>query len=329
MIKLKKYLKQKTFNKRLLMVRYNAKKISFLRSFLFLYPIMKIINLFERQKRTFSFEFFPPKDYLTAVKFGINAGQLMSLKPSFVSITYGAGGSSHDHTFELVKFFQNELKFTCMAHYTVIGASREKIRRDMQALQEMGVENVMLLRGDPPKGSETFPENPEGFNHASDLIQFVKDNFDFCVGGAAYPEKHIEAPSMEVDLENLHKKVDAGADFLITQMFFENNYYWEFMDKVIKRGIKTRVIPGIIPITSFTQIKRFAEISGARIPAQIEETMSRIKDNREAVYREGLNIAKQQSVELLQKGAPGIHVFTLNKSRAAIDLYNHIPKNYR
>ena len=290
---------------------------------------MKIINLFEKQKRLFSFEFFPPKDYLTAVKFGINAGQLMNLNPSFVSVTYGAGGSSHNHTFDLVNFFQNELDFTCMAHYTVIGATKEKIEADMQALQDMGVENVMLLRGDPPKGSKTFPENPHGFNHASELISFVKQNFDFCIGAAAYPEKHIEAASMDEDLDNLQKKVDAGADFLITQMFFDNLFYWEFMDKVLKRGLQTSVIPGIIPITSFTQIKRFAEISGAKIPDRIANVMEEIKAQPEKVYKEGLNIAKQQSVLLLEKGAPGIHVFTLNKSRAAIDLYNHIPEIYK
>ncbi len=290
---------------------------------------MKIINLFEKPKRIFSFEFFPPKDYLTAVKFGINAGQLMSLNPSFVSITYGAGGSSHDHTFDLVNFFQNELGFTCMAHYTVIGANKEKIANDMRALQDMGVENVMLLRGDPPKGSKSFPENPDGFNHASDLIRFVKQNFDFCIGAAAYPEKHIEAPSMDADLENLQKKIDAGADFLITQMFFDNLYYWNFMDRILKKGISTQIIPGIIPITSYTQIKRFAEISGAKIPSHIEDVMQLIKDKPEKVYKEGLNIAKEQSVLLLEKGAPGVHVFTLNKSRAAIDLYNHIPEIYK
>ncbi|MFO7864828.1 MAG: methylenetetrahydrofolate reductase, partial [Salinivirgaceae bacterium] len=126
---------------------------------------MKINELFTQQKRTFSFEFFPPKDYLTAVKFGINAGQLMKLNPSFVSITYGAGGSSHNHTFDLVNFFQNDLGFNCMAHYTVLGATREKIAYDMRTLQDMGIENVMLLRGDPPKGSDTFPPNADGFNH--------------------------------------------------------------------------------------------------------------------------------------------------------------------
>lgn len=290
---------------------------------------MKIKELFLPDKRTFSFEFFPPKDYLTAVKFGINAGQLMSLNPSFVSITYGAGGSSRNNTFDLVDFFQNELGFTCMAHYTVVGATREKIAYDMRTLQDMGIENVMLLRGDPPKGSKVFPKNDDGFNYASDLISFVKKNFDFCIGAAAYPEKHIEASSMEKDLDNLKRKIDAGADFLVTQMFFENKYYWNFIEKAIQKGINSRIIPGIIPITSYTQIKRFAEISGAVIPSEVESRIEQIQHDKEQVYKIGLEIAKEQSLSLLENGAPGIHVFTLNKSRAAIDLYNYIAENYK
>lgn len=290
---------------------------------------MKINELFLPDKRTFSFEFFPPKDYLTAVKFGINTGQLMTLNPSFVSITYGAGGSSRDNTFDLVDFFQNELGFTCMAHYTVVGATREKIAYDMRTLQDMGVENVMLLRGDPPKGSKIFPKNADGFNYASDLISFVKKNFDFCIGAAAYPEKHIEATSMDEDLDNLKRKIDAGADFLVTQMFFDNDYYWDFLDNAVQKGIGTRIIPGIIPITSYNQVKRFAEISGAKIPVEIEKKLAEFQDNKQKVYELGLEIAKQQSLELLKNGAPGIHVFTLNKSRAAIELYHHIPKIYK
>ncbi len=290
---------------------------------------MKIKQLFEKQKKTFSFEFFPPKDYLTAVKFGINAGQLMNLNPSFVSITYGAGGSSRDHTFDLVNFFHNELNFTCMAHYTVLNATKEKIAYDMRTLQDMGVENVMLLRGDPPKGSTSFPKNADGFDHATDLIAFVKQNFDFCIGAAAYPEKHIEAASMDEDLINLKKKVDAGADFFVTQMFFDNRFYWEFMDKALQKGISKRIIPGIIPITSYTQVKRFAEISGASIPRHIIQTLEDANGDKKMIYKTGLEIAQKQSIELLEHDAPGIHVFTLNKSRAAIELYNYIPNFYK
>lgn len=290
---------------------------------------MHIKELFNTGKRIFSFEFYPPKNYRTAVKFGINAGQLMRLSPSFVSITYGAGGSSHDHTFELVDFFQNDLKFSCMAHYTVVGATREKIAYDMRTLQDMGIQNVMLLRGDPPKGATVFEKNADGFNHASDLISYVRKNFDFCIGAGAYPEKHVEASSMEVDIDNLWKKVDAGADFFITQMFFDNQYYWDFLDKVEKKGISCKVIPGIIPITSYGQIKRLAEISNANIPLRVKNILESVQSDPVKVYQSGIEIAKKQSVELLEKGAPGIHVFTLNKSRAAIELYEHLPDEFK
>lgn len=290
---------------------------------------MLIKELLNQKKRLFSFEFYPPKDYLTAVKFGINAGQLMRLNPSFVSITYGAGGSSRDHTFELVDFFQNELKFTCMAHYTVVGATREKIAYDMRTLQDMGIENVMLLRGDVPKDSKTIEKNSDGFNHASDLISYVRKNFDFCIGAAAYPEKHTEASSMEADIEALKRKIDAGADFFVTQMFFDNRYYWDFMNLARKKGISHQILPGIIPITSYGQIKRLADISAAHIPDHIKNIMEPIQNNSKAVYAAGIEIAKQQCVELLDNGAPGIHVFTLNKSRAAIELYEHIPDVYK
>lgn len=290
---------------------------------------MHIKNLFNTGKRIFSFEFYPPKNYLTAVKFGINAGQLMRLNPSFVSITYGAGGSSRDHTFELVDFFQNELKFTCMAHYTVVGATREKIAYDMRTLKDMGIKNVMLLRGDPPKGTMVFEKNADGFDHASDLISYVRKNFNFCIGAGAYPEKHVEASSMEEDINNLWKKVDAGADFFITQMFFDNQYYWSFLNQIEKKGITCKVIPGIIPITSYEQIKRLAEISNANIPSEIKNILETVHNDPVKVYQSGLEIAKKQSVALLDKGAPGIHVFTLNKSRAAIELYEHLPDEFK
>jgi len=154
---------------------------------------MRITEIFEQQQRTFSFEFFPPKDYQTAIKFGINAGQLMKLSPSFVSVTYGAGGCTQDNTFDIVNLFHNDLGFTCMAHYTCVNATWEKIAYDMRTLQDMGIENVMLLRGDKPKDEQLKDPNPDGFNYGSDLIRFVKDQYDFCVGAGAYPEKHQEA----------------------------------------------------------------------------------------------------------------------------------------
>lgn len=290
---------------------------------------MKITEIFEKHKRTYSFEFFPPKDYTTAVKFGINAGQLMKLDPSFVTVTYGAGGSTQENTFNLVDLFHNDLGFVSMAHYTCVNATKEKIAYDMRVLQDMGIQNVMLLRGDPPKGHDEFPENPDGFNYGSDLIRFVNDNYDFCIGAGAYPEKHVEASTMEEDLINLRLKVDAGADFLTTQMFFDNKYYWDFINKAEQKGIKCRIIPGIIPITNYKNIKKFAKITGATIPETISKKIEPYQNNPKEVYKIGLDLAIEQATDLLENGAPGLHFYTLNKSRAAIDLYESLSEDFK
>ncbi|HKL38809.1 MAG TPA: methylenetetrahydrofolate reductase [NAD(P)H] [Bacteroidales bacterium] len=290
---------------------------------------MRITDIFRKQRRTFSFEFFPPKKYLTAVKFGINVGQLMKLQPSYVTVTYGAGGGTQGNTFDLVDLFQNKLDLTCMAHYTCVNATREKIAYDMRVLQDMGVENVMLIRGDQPKDQPNAFPNSDGFNYGSDLIKFVAGNYDFCIGAGAYPEKHKEAPSFEKDLDNLKRKVDSGADFLVTQMFFDNRYYWDFMNRVRKKGINLRVIPGVIPITNYRQIKKFAELSGAHIPEELQKRMEAHQDHPDAVYRIGLEYAVEQSQDLLSNDAPGLHIYTLNKSRAAIDLYESLAEEFK
>lgn len=290
---------------------------------------MKITEIFEKQKRTFSFEFFPPKDYQTAIKFGINAGQLMKLYPSFVSVTYGASGSTQTNTFELVDLFHNELGFTCMAHYTCVNATKEKIAYDMRVLQDMGIENVMLIRGDSPKGEPLLKPNPCGFDYGSDLVKFVRERYDFCIGAGAYPEKHTEADSLDKDIENLKIKVDAGADFLITQMFFDNNYYWNFLNKVEQKGIKCRIIPGIIPITNFKQIKKFSELTGTHIPEKLMKILEPYQDNPKEASKIGIDHALVQVTDLLNNGARGIHFYTLNKSTAAIKIYESLSQDFK
>jgi methylenetetrahydrofolate reductase (NADPH) len=290
---------------------------------------MKITDIFKKQERTFSFEFFPPKKYLSAVKFGINVGQLMKLSPSYVTVTYGAGGGTQSRTFDLVDLFHNQLGFSCMAHYTCVNATKEKIAFDMRTLQDMGIENLMLLRGDQPKDQPNAFPNKDGFNYASDLIKFVNENYDFCIGAGAYPEKHQEAPTMAKDIENLKRKVDYGADFLVTQMFFHNRYYWEFMNEVEKANITCRIIPGIIPITNYKQIKKFADLSGAKIPEGLRKSMEPRQDDPKEVYKIGLDYAVEQAQDLLKNGAPGLHIYTLNKSAAAIDLYESLSDEFK
>jgi len=193
----------------------------------------------------------------------------------------------------------------------------------------MGVENVMLLRGDKPKNEPLKFPNPDGFNYASDLVKFVNENYNFCIGGGAYPEKHTEAPSYEKDIENLKVKVDAGVEFLITQMFFCNNYYWNFVNKVEQKGIKCRIIPGIIPITNFKQIKKFADLTGAQFPEKLLKKIEPYQDRPKEVYKIGLDWAVKQVSDLLENDAPGIHFYTLNKSMAAIKLYESLSEDFK
>ncbi|MDR3132657.1 MAG: methylenetetrahydrofolate reductase [NAD(P)H] [Prevotellaceae bacterium] len=281
---------------------------------------MKITDIFKQQLRTFSFEFFPPKDEISAVDFGINVGQLMKLNPSFVSVTYGAGGSSQERTLALVGYLQQKIGLQTMAHYTCVGASKEKIIADMQLIRTMGIENLMLLRGDPPQGAVAFEPHPGGFAYASELTAFIRAaGFDFCIGGGAYPEKHPEAASRAQDIAHLKKKTDAGASFLLTQLFFDNAGYFRFVAQCRAAGIDCRIIPGILPITSFSQWTRFAAMGNA--PAALNEKIKSCEGQPKKIYQTGMDFAIEQCRELLSKGAPGLHFFTLNKSRATVEIF--------
>jgi methylenetetrahydrofolate reductase (NADPH) len=286
---------------------------------------MKITDLFDSVEHTFSFEFFPPRDEISAVDFGINVGQLLKLNPSFVSVTYGAGGSTQERTFKLVDYLQNKIGLNTMAHYTCVGSGKDKIIRDMEYLQQIGIYNLMLLRGDPPSGSEHFTAPENGFGHASELISFVRSRYSFSIGAAAYPEKHPESVSLEDDLEKLITKLNAGANFLITQLFFKNEVYFRFVENVRKAGINCRIIPGIIPITNFRQIKRFVDMTNATLPDDLLDKIQTHQDNTEKLYRTGVDHAIKQCIDLLERGAPGLHFYTLNKSRAAVEVFESLP----
>jgi methylenetetrahydrofolate reductase (NADPH) len=216
---------------------------------------------------------------------------------------------------------QNKVGLTTMAHYTSVNASREKVESDLTYLKSIGIENMMLLRGDPPKGEGPFVPHPKGFAYASELISFAISKFDICAGGAAYVEKHPEAKSLVNDLLNLKHKVDAGADFLITQLFFNNDQYVSFVDQARKIGINCRIIPGIIPITAYSQIERFTKMSGASIPQALLDQIKTYKDKKEKIHQIGMDFAIQQCRDLLVMGAPGLHFYTLNKSRATIEIF--------
>lgn len=282
---------------------------------------MKISDIFKIKSRTYSFEFFPPKDEISAVDFGMNVSQLARLNPSFVTVTYGAGGSTRERTFALVEYLQHKIGLTTMAHYTCVDASRDKVAGDLDYLHQIGIDNLMLLRGDPPKGQGSFVPHPDGFAFSSELIEFAKQRHDICAGGGAYPERHPEASNFDKDLIHLKLKVDAGVDFLITQLFFINDHYFEFVKRARETGIHCRIIPGIIPITSFGQIKRFGQMSGAIVPVELIRQMEPYQNNPEKIYQIGMDFAISQCRDLLVLGAPGLHFYTLNKSRATVEIF--------
>jgi methylenetetrahydrofolate reductase (NADPH) len=285
---------------------------------------VKISDILNKGEQTFSFEFFPPKNYSSILELGINVGQLMKLSPSFISVTYGAGGSNQDASFNLIDYLNNKIGLVTMAHYTCVNATKEKVASDMEFFKEINIENLILLRGDHPK--EEIQENkvPGDFKFASDLIDFVGSNHQFCIAAAGYPEAHPESESLESDISFLKHKVEKGVDFIVTQLFFDNQYYFDYVERARKAGITIPIVPGIMPITNFKQIKKFTQMCGAKIPEHLVEKLEPYQDDLGKTYEIGVEFSINQCRELLSKGAPGLHFYTLNKSRATVDIYSSI-----
>lgn len=284
---------------------------------------MRISEIFEYHNKTFSFEFFPPRNYQSILELGINVGQLLKLSPSFVSVTYGAGGSTQELSFDLVDYIQNKIGLTTMAHYTCINANKGKVEQDLQHLIDRKIENLMLLRGDlPAQGSRGLDND---FLHASDLIPIARSLDAFSIGAAGYPEGHQESRNIDEDVKWMKHKIDQGADFIITQMFFDNDLYFDFVDRARRANITKRIIPGIMPITNYKQINKFSKMSGATIPDATVKKFEPVQDDPKTMYRIGVELAIEQCIDLLKRGAPGLHFYTLNKSRATVDIYSSIP----
>ena len=270
-----------------------------------------------RGKPVFSFEFFPPKTDKGAENLMRTVADLKgALAPDFVSVTYGAGGSTRERTIELVTRIQNELDITSMAHMTCVGSTREEIGSCVDRLVSSGIENLLALRGDPPKGESAFVPVEGGFQHATELIDLLRAEYDVDVGAACYPEAHPESANLAECLRWIKVKEDKGAAFLITQLFFDNADYWEFVNQARDAGIRIPIVPGIMPITNVAQIQRFTKMCGAKIPAQLAERLRRVEDDPAAVMATGLEHAIVQCRSLLDHGARGLHFYTLNKSFA-------------
>jgi methylenetetrahydrofolate reductase (NADPH) len=277
---------------------------------------VRIRELLSCGRPSISFEFFPPKNETGFEQLRESLALLRDLRPTYVSVTYGTGGSTRRQTIELVTHLREQYGLEAMAHLTCVGASRDDLRGILQRLADGGVENLLALRGDPPPGEAAFTPHPEGLSYASDLAALARQHFRFCIGGACYPEKHVEAPSLEADLEHLKRKVQAGCEYLITQLFFDNRKYFDFVARARSEGIGVPIIPGIMPITNVAQIRRFTQQCGASIPEPLYSELLRLQDDPHAVLSLGVAHATAQCVELLQRGAPGLHFYTLNKSPA-------------
>ena len=281
-----------------------------------------------RHKRpVFSFEFFPPKTEKGEAALLRSLERLAPLEPDFVSVTYGAGGSTRSRTVQLVSRIRRDFGIEPLAHLTCVGATRDELASVLDSLGEADVRNVLALRGDPPKGEQTFVATDGGFGYANELVAFIKERGDFCVGAACYPEVHPEAPSAEADLSNLVRKVDAGADFLVSQLFFDNMAFFSWQARARAAGISVPILAGIMPVTNVSQVERFTQMCGASIPVPLHEALHRADGDPHEVFWTGVSYSARQCDQLLNPPAPdpyakrprgvaGLHFYTLNKSPA-------------
>jgi methylenetetrahydrofolate reductase (NADH) len=267
---------------------------------------------------SFSFEFFPPKTDEGERNLGRALAELSRLKPTFVSVTYGAGGSDDQKrkTIDIVSSIKATHDLEAMAHFTCVGATVTQLRETLDIMRDSGIKNVLALRGDPPPGETQWTATEGGLTYSRELIDLIRADYDFAIGAACFPEVHIHAESAESDLRYTKAKVDAGARFLITQLFFDNAAYWEFVARARDIGIDVPIIPGIMPITNFEQIKRFTSMCGATIPGGLMTELGLRADQPDAVADLGVAYATLQCADLLAKGVPGIHFYTLNRSTA-------------
>ena len=277
---------------------------------------MKIIDVLNSGRRSISFEFFPPKTDEGVESLFETIGRLKAYEPSYVSVTYGAGGSTRERTVDIVTRIKAETGLEAMSHMTCVAQTKEDVHRVLVHLEELGIDNVLGLRGDPPRGEAKFVPEEDGFHYAADLIAHVRENFNFGVAGACFPEGHLDSPDLETDIAYLKHKVEAGADFVITQLFYDNSDFFDFMNRVQKVDIRVPVIAGILPILSTSQIRRFTAICGARIPPALDEKLERFADDDDAVRELGIDHAARQVEELWRNGVAGIHFYTLNRSHS-------------
>lgn len=295
---------------------------------------MKLREIYNNKKPVISYEIFPPKGEGEELTAKISAllnelKELVEFNPSFISVTYGAGGSTRERTFELVLKIRDMLGVTTLPHFTCVGASKDEILVSLKEIQALNIKNILALRGDPPKGQENFVRPKDGFGYANELVEFIRANVDLGVAVAGYPEGHQEAESLEKDILNLKRKVDAGADVIITQLFFDNKYYYDFVEKTRNVGINIPIVPGILPVSSLNQLQKVTSLCKCTLPAELVNGLKERENNPEAMKEFGLDFAIRQCRDLIQNNVPGIHFYTLNKAFATKKVLEALDLNHQ
>ena len=281
---------------------------------------MKIRDILAEGKPTLSFEVFPPKTQDAFASVEKAAEEIARLHPAFMSVTYGAGGGTSDYTVKIASDLQENCGVTPLAHLTCVSSTREKVQQVLNELKEHKIENILALRGDIPQDGQT----PQVYHYASELIREIREAGDFCIGAACYPEGHVESANKSVDMDYLKQKVEAGCDFVTTQMFFDNSLLYSYLYRIREKGITIPVIAGIMPVTSGSQLKRIAQMSGSYMPARFLSLVDKYGDNPAAMKQAGIAYATDQIIDLLANGIRGIHVYTMNKPDVAAKIRENL-----
>lgn len=287
---------------------------------------MRIADILKEEKVHISCELFPPKQGYQLENVKQVVRDIAQMKPAYMSVTYGATGGTSDYTVDIADEIQNENGIPALAHLTCASSTREKVHQVVEQLKEKKIENILTLRGDIPEHAD-FPL-PNQYKHAYELIADVKSLGNFCLGGACYPEGHPEAETMHEDIEHLKEKVDAGCDFLTTQMFFDNDIYYNFMYKILKKNIHVPVVAGIMPVTNAAQIKRIISLSGNMVPSRFKAIVDRFSDNPAAMKQAGIAYATEQIIDLIANGVNNIHIYTMNKPDVAGAILSNLSEIY-
>ena len=288
----------------------------------------KIADIFKQKQRTYSYEFFPPRtDKGKSKLIEETARDYTQLKPDWFSVTYGAGGSTREATMEIVDELQRRYKVPVMHHFTCVGHSTERLKQVIQEMKRRNIRNILALRGDAPEGQKDWRPEPGGLEYCYQLIEVIREHGDFfSIGVAGFPEGHIDCPDKETDSKYLKIKQDHGAEFVITQLFFDNKDYFEYLERTKRIGVNIRIIPGILPIVSYQKLLKFCATCGANIPQAVHDIFKPLDGDDQATYKAGVEFAVKQCNDLLAGGAPGLHFYSLNKIEPTREIFSRINK---